>query len=212
MIFIVGECTGRRVERIQRNGWGRMWIARGRNIYTYPGEPWGFDNGVYRDYTAGNQFDEDLYMSCVKKVLEHDSSPYLAVLPDVVGHAEASLEMSRKWRNKLGDCLPWYLALQDGMTAKDVSSFVGDVVGLFLGGTNSFKAEAGYWCDYAHEHNLRFHYGRCGTANKLAHALRVGADSADSAGMMWEEQRWGLTEEILSNGPVQKDIFDPEGE
>lgn len=207
MIFLVGECTGRRVAMIQEYGWGRMWIARGRNIYTYPGEPWGFDNGVYRDWSAGKGLDESAYRKSLDRALGHRQPPYLAVLPDVVGDADASVEMSHKWLNELGDCLPWYLALQDGMTKEQVKTFTGRIQGLFLGGTSAFKAEADLWCRYAHSNGLKFHYGRCGTPAKLAHALHVGADSADSAGPMWEDVRWHRTRDILTNGPQQIDLL-----
>jgi len=206
VIFLVGECTGRRVPMIQAAGWGRMWIARGRNIYTYPGEPWGFDNGAYRDWVAGDAFNESAYLKSLNKALTHHTPPYLAVLPDIPGDGAASWRFSWEWYTRLGPVLPWYLAVQDGMTFNDAAKFMGRVEGIFLGGTDRFKSQADKWCAWAHDLGLRFHYGRCGTQQKLAHALRIGADSADSTLVMWKHERWALAQEIVRNGPLQTEM------
>ena len=188
MIVMVGECTGRRVAGLEQLGWGRMWIARGRNIYTYPGEPWGLDNGAYRDWTAGVSFRADLFRASLVKARQHPK-PTLAVCPDIVGSAD-SLGFSLKWRDHLPDDMPWFLAVQDGMTPKDVTPHMGRFDGVFLGGTSAYKATAGQWSNFAHDHGKWFHYGRCGTIGKLEHAYEVGADSCDSALLMWTDARW----------------------
>ena len=204
---MVGECTGEKWrKKLLASGFGRMWIARGRNIYTYDGEVWGFDNGAYRDWGSGEPFNESLYMSCLEKVLAHPHSPYLAVLPDVPGEGERSKDFSLEWLDRLGNLLPWYVAVQDGMTESDLDAFDG-ITGVFLGGTSQFKATARHWATAARRRGLRFHYGRCGTPAKLYHALSVGADSADSALVMWNKARWTQTLEIIRNGPIQQELF-----
>lgn len=202
---MVGEFTGRRTARLRRAGMGRMWIARGRNVYTYPGEPWGFDNGAYRDWVAGVAFDEDAYRLSLAKAVAHPDPPFLAVLPDVPAKASESLAMSDRW---LGCAdLPWYLAVQDGMTPDDVRPFVGHIVGLFLGGTTAFKATLPTWVDVARAHGLRVHYGRCSTPQRIAQAIHHGCESADSTTAMWKESRWSRLEELLRTGPQQTDLF-----
>jgi hypothetical protein len=48
MIFITGDTRSRKmVALLQKHGMGRMVIDRA--ITPYPGEPWAFDNGAYRD-------------------------------------------------------------------------------------------------------------------------------------------------------------------
>lgn len=201
-IVLVGECTGRLVPELQRLGWGRMWMAIGRNIYTYPGEPWGFDNGAFRDYLARREFYGAGYLKRVEKVLAHLSKPLLAVVPDRVAHSE-SLDFSLAWLKQLPACLPWYLALQDGMTRQAVLPHVSRFAGLFLGGSDGFKATAKDWCNFAHEHGLRFHYGRAGTPLKLEHALESGCDSLDSTFPMWTKARFRYFESIVTNGHPQ---------
>lgn len=204
---MVGEFTGRREEMIREHGIGRMWIARDRHIYSYEGEKWGFDNGAFRDWVAGRPFDEGAYRVSLERALAHPSPPYLAVLPDVPGNMDATVGLSMRWLDEVGGQLPWYLTVQDGASTEDVEQFLGRIEGLFLGGTSAFKAQAGRWCAYAHRHGLRFHYGRCGTRSKVAHAIHIGADSADSAGPMWEHGRWQWLVETLSRGPEQLDLI-----
>lgn len=208
MKFMIGECTGPKWEkRLAESGFGRMWIARGRNIYTQPGEVWGFDNGAYRDYSAGRTFDSTAFLKSLDKAVAHPHRPRLAVLPDIVAGGERSAEFSMRWRERVPDELPWYLAVQDGMTSDVLDDFGDSIVGVFLGGSDAFKAQAGYWADAARARRLRFHYGRCGTPEKMAHAMKVGADTGDSAGIMWNKERWRLAVEIIRNGPVQKNLF-----
>jgi len=78
--------------------------------------------------------------------------------------------------------------------------------GIFLGGTSRFKATAGEWCRWAHEHHLLFHYGRAGTEEKVRHALDVGADSLDSAFPMWTLERFQLFVRWVHMGPCQGDL------
>jgi hypothetical protein len=198
---MVGECTGRMVPELQRLGWGRMWMAIGRNIYTYPDEPWGFDNAAFRYYLRGVRFDDAAYEKRLGKALKV-GVPYLAVVPDRVAHPE-SLAFSVLWRRKLPDGWPWYLAVQDGMTRADVRPYLGMFAGLFLGGTDRFKATGKMWAEYAHDHGKRFHYGRAGTPAKVEHAFEVGADSLDSAFPMWTKARFRFFEQVITNGHPQ---------
>lgn len=203
MKVLVGECTGKLVPELQRLGWGRMWMAIGRNIYTYPGEPWGFDNGAFRDHLKGVAFNGEAFRKRLGKVLAHKGTPFMAVVPDKVAHPE-SLAFSLKWRAELPDHLPWYLALQDGMTRADVREVVNRFSGLFLGGSDRFKALAKTWCAFAHDHGLQFHYGRAGTSAKVEHAMEVGADSLDSAFPMWTKARFKFFEQVVTKGHPQQ--------
>jgi len=184
-----------------------MWIARTRNIYTYPGEPWGLDNGAFRDWKDGKVFDGDQFMRVMDKAAAMPEPPYLAVLPDRPGLGAESLALSWSWLDRVPREWPWYLALQDGMAPEDAEPFLGHITGLFLGGTNRFKAQAARWRGVATNHGLGFHYGRCGTMNKIAHAVEVGADSLDSALAMWTRSRWIGFVDALTLGVPQGDLF-----
>lgn len=193
---MIGECGGRSADKARALGWGRMWIARDRNIYTYPGEPWGLDNGAFRDWKDGVPFDGDLFLRVIEKAKAHPE-PYLAVVPDAPGNGERTVEMAWEWLPEL-PAWPWYIAVQDGMVPDDLgpllaasaAGVVAEIDGIFLGGTNAYKATAAMWCEWAHVNGLRFHFGRCGTLGKLELAREVGADSIDSALIMWTTERW----------------------
>lgn len=182
-------------------GWGRMWIARGRNIYTYPGEPWGLDNGAFRDWKDGVPFDANGYLAVLDKALARPEPPMIAVVPDAPGNRDETLRMADEWLPRLPEHFPWYVAVQDGMTPEDVQGY--PIAGVFLGGTNGYKATAGEWRDYTHKAGLRFHFGRCGTKGKIELAMEVGADSLDSAFPMWTRERWAHFVDIITNGPHQ---------
>ena len=208
MIVMVGECTGKPARRAQALGWGRMWIARDRNIYTYPGEPWGLDNGAFRDWKEGIPFDGDLFLRVIEKAKKHPE-PYLAVIPDKPGDGPETIRMAYEWIPTLPPW-PWYLAVQDGMGPQDAEGFLGRISGIFLGGTNAYKARANDWAEWAHANGLRFHYGRCGTIGKLEHARDVGADSIDSTTMMWTKERWSQFEYFYTYDPqMRMDLLAP---
>lgn len=163
------------------------------------------DNGAFRDWAGGVPFDAAQFLGVLDKALVQPEPPYLAVVPDAPGRADETLRMFDLWRPILPDAFPWYIAVQDGMEPKDIEGY--PIAGVFLGGTNTYKATAGEWCEWTHNEGLRFHYGRCGTMNKVAHALEVGVDSLDSAFPMWTMPRWELFRECVTNGPVQLSLL-----
>ena len=205
MKILLGECTGRLAAEMQLLGWGRMWIARGRNIYTYPGEPWGLDNGAFRDWKDGIPFDGELFLRCVDKALAIEEPPYLAVLPDIPAGGKESLALSVEWIERLPTGFPWYLAVQDGLEPADIPEL--PISGIFLGGTDTYKSAGQRWCEWAHERGLLFHYGRCGTPSKVVQAQRIGADSIDSALPMWTRQKFEFFRSVVLDGHPQNELF-----
>jgi hypothetical protein len=170
-----------------------MWIAIGRNIYIYPGEPWGFDNGAFRYWhrkpapMEPADFDGVGYRERLARALDVPGPPLLAVVPDLPGSPD-SLEFSLRWRDSL-PAWPWYLAVQDGTDPAHVHPYVSHFAGIFLGGTDRYKARAREWANFARDLGMPLHYGRAGTLAKLDHAEEVGADSLDSAFPLWTERR-----------------------
>ena len=187
MTVLLGDTRSRSIlSRLVQLRWGRMVVFRPPR--PYPGEPWGFDNGAFTDWRQGRAFDGDAYRRRLDRAYAV-GKPLLAVVPDIVMGGKRSLEFSLGWREQLPDDWPWYLAVQDGMTYQSVIGVLDRFDGLFLGGGDSFKLLARDWCELAHRHGKRFHYGRAGTLHKLDHAKRVQADSLDSAFPLWEKGR-----------------------
>jgi hypothetical protein len=165
---------------LERHGWGRMWVTR-TPAFEYEGEPFGIDNGAFSAWKNGAVWDETKFLRCVDAALGTGRVPILAVTPDIVAGGERSLEFSARWVEKLPASLPWYLAVQDGMTPDRVEPFMAGFRGIFLGGTDEFKRQAPLWCDFAHGLDVPFHWARCGTARLIREAIAVGADSVDSS-------------------------------
>ena len=205
MHVITGDSRSRAVvNNLKQQGWGRMVIER--NIDLYDGERWGFDNGAYVDWTKGREFDNNSFSRRLEKFYAL-GTPCLAVVPDIVGGGLNSLEFSNEWLPKLPADWPWYLAVQDGMAVHDVESVLGGYSGIFLGGSNAFKAEAPVWREVATKQGLPFHYARAGTPRKIIHAKSVGADSLDSAFPLWSKERWSWFVRIVNHGHPQRDLF-----
>ena len=188
-LVLIGETRSRRnIAALQQLGWGRMFVVN--NPTPYPFEPWGFDNGAFIAWCHGEPFPETTFLRRLERAHAVNSDPYLAVTPDIVAGGRASLDFSASWitRHLLPDW-PWYLAVQDGMTVNDVEQHLHLYAGIFLGGTDRFKATAGRWAALAHKHQKRFHYGRASTPGKLVSAFKVRAHSCDSAFPLWTQER-----------------------
>src|SRR5262245_14379974 len=76
--------------------------------------PWFFDNGAYRDFTAGCSFNEATYRHDLSSLTTLPDPSFL-VVPDVVAGGLRSLDFSLSWVPKLIGLAPLYLVVQDGL-------------------------------------------------------------------------------------------------
>jgi len=153
--------------------------------------PWAFDNGAYKDWTAGRVFQAAEFMEDVDSIRAAGVRPDFLVVPDIVAGGRESLKFSNCWVPKLAGVAPLYLAVQDGMAEGDVAASVDKhpYAGVFVGGTLKWKVATGErWVRFAHELHMRCHIGRVGTFNRTRWARRIGADSIDSALPLWSEE------------------------
>lgn len=182
MIVLLGEFTSGKAAAtryLERYRWGRMWVTKGPHS-DYEGEPFGIDNGAFSAWRNAKPWNADAFLKRVDAALAFGTMPVLAITPDIVAGGLRSLEFSLAWRDRLPDHLPWYLAVQDGMTPLDVEPFVGRFSGIFLGGTDQFKRSVFAWRAWSRCLGLPLHWGRCGTARRLHEAIAIGVDSVDS--------------------------------
>lgn len=185
LVFVGESRSSTVVARLQRLGWGRMWAhALNLNAQTI----WAFDNGAFTAWREGKPFPAQRFKERLERALSV-GTPWLAVAPDLVAQGQKSLEFTLSWMPDLPPW-PWFLAVQDGMTPIDVEPHADRFSGIFLGGSDAFKAQARMWCGWAHERGLRFHYGRAGTLSKLYEAQQIGADSVDSGFPLWTVERF----------------------
>ena len=162
---------------------------------------WFFDSGGFLDWKHDKPFDGDRYTRDMERI---EATPYFALLPDILGKGEESLDLSVSYISKVRDDWDYYLVVQDGMTVEMVEDVIDSVAGLFLGGTNAFKGEAKKFSDLAHRHGKLFHYGRAGTLRKLRYARHV-ADSMDSAFPLFTVERFNLFHHWVTNTDPQSD-------
>lgn len=149
----------------------------------------------------------EVQLERVAELAAEGRGPLFVVAPDLPAEGEASLLESlawlREWESSRQESLdPWgfyygtaaglipvYLAVQDGMEPAELERLedpetgrpvLESFAGIFLGGSDAFKATAAAWRELADRWGLRLHYARA-TQSRLAHATEVEADSADSA-------------------------------
>jgi hypothetical protein len=179
----VGDTRSRKLlAKLERHGIGQIIIRgklRGRRLAR-----WAYDNGAFVDWKANREFDGAQFLLDVATFNEEPRPDFL-VLPDRVGGGLSSLALSCSWLERLSRVgIPRYLAVQDGQTPKDLPWGLFD--GVFIGGTLEWKVRtAAEWVRAAHDHRIPCHYGRCGTARRIAHAKSIGADSLDSSLPLW---------------------------
>jgi len=149
----------------------------------FPWQYWALDNGAYKAYTDGMEFDENRFLKTLyEKLPKSEMVPDFIVVPDLVGKGQESLTFSLKWIEKLkGLIYNWYLAVQDGMEIDEIEKVIDKFDGIFVGGTVKWKVKTGeYWVKLAHKHSKPCHIGRVGVFRRIVWAKRIGADSIDS--------------------------------
>lgn len=171
-----------------RSGWlVAELLALGYGECTCRGElpprrrPWFYDNGAFKDWRAGVDFDVAAFEADLRLLREHPLvRPDFIVAPDIVAGGMASLERSRAWLPVLADIAPVFLAVQDGM--EPIAELVAGFAGVFVGGTTEWKLRTGgAWVKVAHGIGIPCHIGRVGSAKRVRWAQRIGADSIDSS-------------------------------
>lgn len=150
--------------------------------------PWFLDNGAYRDWTAGVEWDSAGWLRDLRSAREFAVRPDFVVAPDLVAGGVESLAVSLRWLETCADMTP-YLAVQDGMSEAEVAEAVGPFAGVFVGGTLDWKLRTGAaWVDMAHRVGKPCHVGRVGTVRRVRWAREIGADSIDSCLPLWSRE------------------------
>lgn len=168
----IGECTAR----------GELLPRR---------TPWFYDNGAFRDWTAGKRFRADKFLRDCDRIMCNRLEPDFLVVPDKVAGGVDSLYESLSWVPRLYGVAPLYIAVQDGMTAADVAPYMRHFDGVFVGGELPWKMQtAASWREFAHARGKPVHVGRVGNIRRLTWArLEVRADSVDSSFPLWHRTR-----------------------
>jgi hypothetical protein len=182
MIYAGGGCSKVGVVQLRELGWGQIQSEGPWKKLDTP--QWFFDNGAWEAFVQGKPFPEKTFLRRIDRCVLRGFVPDFIVLPDSVGDFPATLSLAAAFTDRVPVGWPRYLALQNGAIRTCVEKFMTAhrIHGLFLGGDDHFKNQtAAPWCDFAHDHGIKFHYARAGTPRKFAHAMTIGADSLDSS-------------------------------
>jgi hypothetical protein len=175
--------------------------------------PWFYDNGAFRDWKKGDQFNITRFMRDMSKLatdLERKTvdPPDFIVVPDLVAAGKASQIESDSWLPMLERLrAPLYLAVQDGMVVDEICEVVDTqgYAGVFVGGTPEWKMEtADQWCDLAGFLQVKAHIGRVGTPKKVLWAYGIYADSIDSSYPLWSEDHLTKFVDALKQCPDRR--------
>jgi hypothetical protein len=200
MITYVGQTRGRKtIAALEELGFGEC-VQRGEGAARR--HPWFLDNGAFRDFKAGTEFDTDAYIASFARHAD-SPAPDFIVLPDIVEGGSESLAFSISWYQRVrelsletwGTVPPVYIAVQDGMNARDIDTAIAFADGIFIGGSTNWKiAAAPGIIQRAHgelpqiddDGTLELagrkpvHIGRVGSGRRIVWARLIGADSIDS--------------------------------
>lgn len=209
--------TRRNLDALGNAGWGLLisragawrtegWIDRetgDRRQFRIVG-----DNGAWSDHQNGTEFDGETFERFLEWIVSQPIVPEWIVLPDIVAGGLASLELSLRWSNRcLSVCPLVLIAVQDGMTAADISPFVGPSVGVFLGGSTEWKISTmAAWGTFCRPLGIYYHVARVNSVKRMAMAVAAGADSIDGTSCT----RFAVTTMKLTYASRQTDLWTPE--
>jgi len=134
--------TQRNLAAMWRAGWRLLVSAAG--VHRCEGFPYAIDNGAWTCYQQGIPFDFVAFDQVVSRL--GDGSDFI-VVPDRVADARTTLRWAAEWLPILdGIGRRRLVAVQDGMVEDDVRPWLGDDVGIFVGGTTDWKvSNLGRW-------------------------------------------------------------------
>lgn len=192
--------TRRNLEAMREAGWRLIVSATG--VLRSEGLGYAVDNGAWTAFQQGRRLDESLFWKAVDKMGE--GADWI-VLPDIVAGGLRSLDYSLAWLNQLRDLpTPLLIAVQDGMEPDDVRDLLGPTIGIFIGGSTSWKeATAVQWGALARRRNCYLHMGRVNSARRIAICAAAGASSFDGTSVT----RFAKTLPPLDKATRQPDLF-----
>jgi hypothetical protein len=154
----------------------------------WPWFPFAFDNGAFSCWDRKtNQFDESKWKSIepqweamIRWAAPSVQRPRWAIVPDIPGNGEATLERFRKYVQRVVDAeiLP-AIAVQDGMTVEMVKQLRPAPAVIAIGGSDEFKwSTVEAWASSF----KRVHLLRCNSPTKLEYLENLGIESCDGTG------------------------------
>jgi hypothetical protein len=191
--------TRRNLALLKAAGWRLMISAKG--VQRNEGFRYALDNGAWHAFCRKLPFDGKAFMASYYRF---GKDADFVVLPDIVAGGELSLAFSMSWRAQIPKLCHQLLAVQDGMSPEKIGPLLNAELGIFLGGTDSFKeATMEAWGRLARERGAYFHVGRVNTKRRIFLCAAAGADSFDGS----SASRFAANVTLLNSARMQPDLF-----
>ena len=170
--------TRRNLIALRQAGWRLLISAAG--VLRHEGFPYALDNGAWSAYCQGRAFNDRAFLSALR---QFGAEADWTTLPDIVAGGHASLALSLRWMRRVLDESPRaLLAVQDGLAPDDVAPFLGERVGIFIGGSTAWKLRTlPQWAALGQRQGCWIHVGRVNTVRRIALCNVVGATSFDGS-------------------------------
>lgn len=168
--------TRRNLEALRGAEWRLLVCATG--CLRSEGFPYALDNGAWTAFQQGKPFDERRFVAALRKL---GAGADWVTIPDVVAGGQASLDLSLRWmRRVLDETGRGMLAVQNGIEPSDVRGFLGERIGLFVGGDTRWKLSTiPTWCALGREVGCWVHVARVNTVRRILACSAFGARSFD---------------------------------
>ena len=176
MAYATTTRTKRNVEQMRTHGL-RLLITP--DIATlHDGFNYAIDNGAWGAFQRGGDIDFGAFEALVG---EHGRDADFVVVPDIVCGGVESLRRSEEWLARLdGACDLLLVPVQNGFEPEDVRAWLGEDVGLFVGGDTEWKLSSlPTWGALALETGCHLHVARVNTKNRIRKCALAGAHSFD---------------------------------
>jgi len=192
--------TRRNLDVLRHAGW-RLLVSAGGGLRT-EGFRYALDNGAWSAYTQGRPWDARAFTRGLRVL---GKAADWTVLPDVVAGGHASFALSLRWMRTVLNESPYaLLAVQDGLTCDDVAPFLGTRVGIFVGGSTTWKlATTPQWGQLGRKHGCLVHVGRVNSARRIRLCHLAGVTSFDGSSV----SRYATTLPLLEHARQQLPLF-----
>lgn len=176
--------TKRNLAGLRKMGWRLLVSAAGVHSTEgfEDGEGIALDNGAWSVRTLG-YYPDALKRSFIDLVIAFGMLADWTVPPDIVGGGAQSLALSLRWMTwTLSKSRRALLAVQDGMEVDHVRPYLGSDVGIFVGGSTTWKlATMSAWADLARAKGTWCHVARVNTVKRIRKCALAGATSFDGS-------------------------------
>ncbi len=195
--------SSRNLAALRRYGW-RVMLSPAHNMLDPRGFRYALDNGAWSYFKNGLPFDGVAFDAALKSV---GSKADFVVVPDIVSGGRASLMLSLFWIDRVLDIAPVaLLAVQDGITGREIEHLLSPRVGLFVGGSTEWKLDTlRDWSSIARRRSAWCHVGRVNTARRIHLCGNAGVTSFDGT----SATRFSITTPKLTNARNQLSLREP---